>query len=143
MAKKIPCIPECKHSPGDCDGWPGCPKWNTLPAGKVYCPDNCQAKHTKPYSCTRDVCNGSDGCAFETDKVFAEPPSAINHPSHYGGDTPYETIKVIEAWKLNYNLGNCVKYISRAGKKDDLIQDLEKARFYLDREINNLKKELK
>jgi hypothetical protein len=66
----------------------------------------------------------------------------VNHPSHYGGDianNPYETIKVIEAWGLGFHLGNAVKYISRAGKKDDLIQDLEKARWYLDREIANLK----
>lgn len=114
----------------------------TNTAGSVYCPGQCQARHRKPNSCTRDVCNGSDGCAFETDKVFAEPPSAVNHPTHYGGDSTYETIKVIEAWNLNFNLGNAVKYISRAGKKDDIVQDLEKARFYLDREINNLKNEL-
>lgn len=53
----------------------------------------------------------------------------IDHPKHYGGkDNPYETIKVIEAWGLGFNLGNVVKYISRAGKKDFLIQDLEKAK---------------
>lgn len=59
----------------------------------------------------------------------------INHPAHYGGDTPYETIKVIEAWGLGYCLGNCVKYISRAGKKGSRLEDLKKARWYLDREI--------
>lgn len=62
-----------------------------------------------------------------------------NHPDHYGGDTVYETIKVIEAWELNFNLGNCVKYISRMGKKySDIgneLLDLKKARWYLDREI--------
>lgn len=66
----------------------------------------------------------------------------INHPEHYGGDTPYEAIKVIEAWDLGFCLGNTVKYISRAGKKetDKTIQDLEKAKWYLEREISNLKK---
>lgn len=60
----------------------------------------------------------------------------IDHPKHYGGkDNPYETIKVIEAWGLGFNLGNVVKYISRAGKKDFLIQDLEKAKWYLEREL--------
>ena len=60
----------------------------------------------------------------------------IDHPKHYGGkDNPYETIKVIEAWGLGFNLGNVVKYISRAGKKDFLIQDLEKAKWYLERKI--------
>lgn len=66
----------------------------------------------------------------------------VNHPVHYGGaDNPYEAIKVIEAWGLGFCLGNTVKYISRAGKKDALVQDLKKARWYLDREIQNLEKE--
>lgn len=59
----------------------------------------------------------------------------VDHPAHYGGDTVYETIKVIEAWELGFNLGNCVKYISRAGHKGDTREDLMKARWYLDREI--------
>lgn len=66
----------------------------------------------------------------------------VNHPKHYGGaDNPYEAIKVIEAWDLGFRLGNAVKYISRAGKKgiDKTVQDLEKAKWYLDREIEKLK----
>lgn len=64
----------------------------------------------------------------------------VNHPQHYGGkDNPYEAIKVIEAWKLGFCLGNTVKYISRAGKKDAKVQELEKALWYLKREIKNLK----
>lgn len=66
----------------------------------------------------------------------------INHPDYYGGEeNPYEAIKVIEAWDLGFRLGNTVKYISRAGKKDHsaTLQDLEKAAWYLNREINNLK----
>jgi hypothetical protein len=67
--------------------------------------------------------------------------SSVIHPRHYGGaDNPYEAIKVIEAWEVGFNLGNTLKYISRAGKKDNIIQDLEKALFYLDREIQNRKK---
>lgn len=65
----------------------------------------------------------------------------VNHPAHYGGENdPYEAIKVIEAWGLNFNLGNTVKYISRAGKKDPSkkLQDLQKAKWYLEREIKNL-----
>ena len=43
----------------------------------------------------------------------------VNHPQHYGGkDNPFEAIKVIEAWDLDFCLGNAVKYISRAGKKE-------------------------
>ena len=64
----------------------------------------------------------------------------VNHPQHYGGkDNPYEAIKVIEAWELGFNLGNTVKYISRAGKKgtDKEFQDLNKALWYLEREVSN------
>lgn len=69
------------------------------------------------------------------------PVEAVNHPPHYGGDDdPYEAIKVIEAWGLGFHLGNTVKYISRAGKKSGatLLQDLKKARWYLDRLIKRL-----
>lgn len=63
----------------------------------------------------------------------------INHPQHYGGDTTYEAIKVIEAWELGFCLGNAVKYISRAGKKDPekTLEDLQKAVWYLERDISN------
>lgn len=68
----------------------------------------------------------------------------VNHPAHYGGkDNPYEAIKVIEAWNLAFNLGNFIKYISRAGrkKKNTRIEDLKKALWYLNREIENLENE--
>lgn len=66
---------------------------------------------------------------------------AVNHPAHYGGaDNLYEAIKVIEAWELGFCLGNTVKYISRAGKKDARLQDLKKAAWYLQREIDNQEK---
>lgn len=66
----------------------------------------------------------------------------VNHPSHYGGDTTYEHIKVVEAWGLNYALGNATKYICRAGKKTkDELEDLEKARWYLEHEIARVKRE--
>jgi hypothetical protein len=67
----------------------------------------------------------------------------VQNPSHYGGkDNPYEAIKVIEAWNLGFSLGNTVKYIARAGKKDKTkeLEDLEKAKWYLEREIERLKK---
>jgi hypothetical protein len=64
----------------------------------------------------------------------------VDHPKHYGGkNNPYEAIKVIEAWDLGFCLGNTIKYISRAGKKDNTLQDLEKALWYLEREVNKLK----
>jgi len=67
----------------------------------------------------------------------------VDHPQHYGGDTQYEVIKVLEAWDLDFHLGNVVKYVARAGKKDKSkeIQDLEKALWYLKRKIELLKGE--
>ena len=65
---------------------------------------------------------------------------AVNNPAHYGGkDNPYEAIKVIRAWDLGFSLGNTVKYISRAGKKDPAkrLEDLKKALWYLQEEIDN------
>lgn len=71
-----------------------------------------------------------------------EEKEMVNHPNHYqfGDNNVYESIKVIEAWNLGFCLGNAVKYISRAGKKDPNkeIEDLKKAMFYLDREIKKL-----
>lgn len=67
--------------------------------------------------------------------------SNIDHPAHYGGEgNPYEAIKVIEAWELDFCLGNVVKYISRAGKKDSrkTVEDLQKAQWYLQRRISQL-----
>lgn len=65
--------------------------------------------------------------------------SEIDHPKHYGGDTTYEAIKVIEAWDLGFALGNAVKYICRAGKKsNNALEDLRKAQWYLNREIERL-----
>lgn len=81
------------------------------------------------------------------EEVPVETPaevSAVVHPAHYGGDTTYEAIKVIEAWGLGFHLGNTVKYISRAGKKDKhkLLEDLKKALWYLTRKIAKLEEEL-
>jgi hypothetical protein len=63
----------------------------------------------------------------------------VNHPAHYktGG---IETIDFIEAKSLSYNLGNVVKYITRADYKGNKIEDLKKAQWYLNREVSNLEK---
>ena len=61
----------------------------------------------------------------------------IDHPSHYRRDTGIEAIDAIEAWGLDFNLGNVVKYVARAGHKGDAVEDLEKARWYLSREIES------
>lgn len=70
-----------------------------------------------------------------------EAKEMVNHPQHYGGeDNPYEAIKVIEAWELDFSLGNVLKYIHRAGKKGEWKhkEDLEKALWYLKRAIERL-----
>jgi hypothetical protein len=67
--------------------------------------------------------------------------SLVNHPDHYGGDTTYEAIKVIEAWNLGFCLGNAIKYLCRSGKKGSRLQDLEKAHWYLTREIEHIKQQ--
>lgn len=106
-----------EHIP--CDGTTFCPALNHL--------QGCGAPATpEPARPAPDV------------EVEAE---AVDHPAHYGGaDDPYEAIKVIRAWGLGFNLGNTVKYISRAGKKDPTktIEDLKKALWYLNDEIAHL-----
>lgn len=65
---------------------------------------------------------------------------SVNHPVHYGGDVPHETVKCLEAWGLESDalLWNAVKYISRAGKKGPELEDLRKALWYLQRRITKL-----
>jgi len=69
-----------------------------------------------------------------TPAIITTQSDMVNHPPHYtvGG---VETIDFIEAKGLNYHLGQVIKYVSRAGKKGDALQDLQKARWYLNREI--------
>ena len=62
----------------------------------------------------------------------------VNHPLHY--QQGIEPIEVIESWDLNFNLGNVIKYTLRAPYKENMIQDLEKAKWYLERELQRLKK---
>lgn len=60
---------------------------------------------------------------------------AVNHPAHYQSNG-IEVIDIIESFDLNFNLGNTVKYVLRAGKKGNKKEDLEKAVWYLKRELN-------
>ncbi len=95
------------------------------------------------------------GC---TDLVFADSlcrghwgppdkPEAVDHPDHCGGkDNPYEVIKVTDAWLTREeNIGamkfNAIKYIARAGKKEDLLKDLKKAKWYLNHLIEKLEEQ--
>ena len=73
--------------------------------------------------------------------LFQDPPETVNHPAHYN-TSAIEVIDAIEAWELTFNPGNAVKYLARAGKKDPekTIEDLKKARWYVEREIARLGK---
>lgn len=73
-----------------------------------------------------------------------EAEDIIGHPNHYCEGRKFEPKDVIRDWNLNFNLGNAVKYISRNGRKDgnSALQDLKKARQYLDFEIEYLEKEV-
>lgn len=64
----------------------------------------------------------------------------VNDPPHYksGG---MEAVDVIEAFKLDWHLGSAAKYILRAGRKNDALEDLRKARWFLDRKIAVLEKD--
>jgi hypothetical protein len=71
-------------------------------------------------------------------EMFDNTPDPVDHPAHYkvGG---IETIDFIEAKKLNYNIGNVIKYLTRADYKGNKLEDLRKAQWYLTREISTLK----
>ena len=73
--------------------------------------------------------------------VDVKSADPVNHPQHYGGDTTYEVIKVAEALGLDKDayLFNVLKYVARAGKKGDVLEDLEKGDFYLSRRIATIK----
>lgn len=60
----------------------------------------------------------------------------VNHPDHYANGRKYEPIDVITDWKLGFCLGNAVKYLSRAGRKGNYIEDLEKAIWYIQYDID-------
>ncbi len=82
------------------------------------------------------------GPPWSSKQPMVSPPDSphMSTPGspYYGAMKP-EPIEIIEGWQLNYNRGNAVKYIARAGKKEgNGVKDLEKAISYLRREINTL-----
>lgn len=67
----------------------------------------------------------------------------VKHPSHYVEGRKFEPKDVIRDWGLNFNLGNAVKYLARAGRKADLVEDLKKAQQYILFEIDAIEAEEK
>ena len=88
-------------------------------------------------------CNGTKKLLFPIsgrikDCYYCKEETAQSQPYYHSGT--YEAINVIEAWGLNFCLGNVIKYVARAGRKtDNPIEDLEKAKWYIEREIEKLK----
>lgn len=76
------------------------------------------------------------------EKVLDKQKESVNHPDHYNSGR-IEVISAIEDWELGFSLGNAIKYIARAGKKskETYIQDLEKALWYVAREIQRAKEQ--
>ena len=95
-----------------------------------YCPE-CLPKYSK-------VPKKKDVQAIEEQAVeLPKQEDVINHPSHYTRGK-IEVIDFIEDQQLPYHLGNVIKYIARAGYKGDKLEDLKKARWYLDRYIKGV-----
>jgi hypothetical protein len=82
--------------------------------------------------CTTEKRKKEECCVTEN-----KPVDIINHPPHYN-QSEIQPIDVIEEWQLGYHLGNVIKYICRCGHKGSPLEDLKKARWYLDRKIQYL-----
>lgn len=95
---------------------------------------------------TGGCCGPSGSCPCSSDADIellhvqdadASHADVVNHPPHYTFGQ-FEVIDVIEDWELDFHLANVVKYVARFDKKGDPLENLKKARFYLDRKIANL-----
>lgn len=100
-----------------------------------YCPE-CLPKYSKVPK-KKEVAVEPVAQTIEEHEVKAIKEDVINHPSHYTRGK-IEVIDFIEDQQLPYHLGNVIKYIARAGHKGDKLEDLKKARWYLDRYINEV-----
>lgn len=100
--------------------------------------------------CTTFIIKDKKDIEYIKEKIEMENQEMVNHPSHYGGkDNPYEAIKVIEAWEADFNIGTTLRYLCRCGKKtiggsaeEMRLEDLKKAAWYLNREIENIEKKI-
>ena len=100
------------------------------------CP-NCGSTKTEQTSAGSILCancNSFFDCASTTRTDMPTAPDPVNHPPHYTR-CGYECAEVVIALGLSYCLGNVLKYVWRCGHKSDALEDLRKARWYLDREI--------
>jgi hypothetical protein len=108
---------------------------------------NCKWEHVEPNALPCVVCRGD---LYEpindVPNIFCKSEfthhskELVHHPAHYCY-SEYEPKDVIRAWGLNFNLGSAVKYIARAGRKDDILQELNKAKQFIEFEIEAIEKE--
>jgi hypothetical protein len=111
-----------------------------ISVGRIYAINNYDQKRAKKVKAKKKLIQGWKVAAVAMSNAsIAAHKDNVNHPAHYkvGG---IETIDFIEAKQLNYNLGNVVKYITRADHKGNTSEDLLKARWYLNREIAKINK---
>ena len=103
----------------------------------------CNKEDLQGRRCTHGLGHSGLHDSFEDPRQVMREDAAtaemVNHPQHYGGDTLYEHWKVMVAWGLLSNafLYNCTKYICRAGKKGSALEDLRKAKWYLEKAIED------
>lgn len=92
---------------------------------------------------TRPLSAESENDILESYRAPEKSTEAIDHPSHYHAESGLEVIEIIEAWGLNFNRGNALKYLARAGAKDPEreAEDLKKALWYIKRELQRLEGE--
>ena len=90
---------------------------------------------------TSNLCTSCKaGILCQCNKIKRKEKENVDHPDHYLKSSGNEVIDVIHAWDLDFNLGNAVKYICRAGHKESTIQDLTKAIHYLTNELQHVTK---
>lgn len=146
MTERPPC-PRCGKQPSDFTKNPGpccneacLGEWGT---GCYHChhPRFFNAQACKECGAATRMTDAppSEPWCPKCNRVVAVIGDHVHHPAHYGGaDSPYEAIKVIEAWNLGFCLGNAVKYIARHAMKGKPLEDLKKARWYIDHEIKRM-----
>jgi hypothetical protein len=112
-----------------------------IPVARIYATNNYDQKRAKKLKAKKwkTVMISTSNKPVSQGLPYGKNTDPVNHPAHYkvGG---IETIDFIEAKQLNYNLGNVVKYITRADHKGNTQEDLLKARWYLNREIAKVNK---
>ncbi len=117
----------------------------------VKCINNENIKNKLTINKTYEVLQKKERCYFVIDDLGNETGFAserfekvdkneekVNHPNHY--NKGIETIDYIESWNMNFNVGNVIKYTTRSGYKENALEDLLKAKWYIEREIEKIRK---